>query len=93
MAGRYRALWQRGRLLAAALALCVAAAAALVLRQEVGGARSEELMGCDRLCQARNMILRAREALDNKAAAELMLLKVSAPQPASCCPLSAHEPH
>lgn len=93
MAGQCGAISLSGRLSAAALALCVAAAAALVLGQHGGGARREELMGCDRLCQARNMILRAREALDNKAAAELMLLKVSAPQPASCCSLSAHEVH
>ena len=35
--------------------------------------------GSSRLCQARDMILRAKAALDNKAKAELMLLKVRAP--------------
>ena len=44
--------------------------------------------GSSRLCQARDMILRAKAALDNKAKAELMLLKVRAP----CAPHRALRP-
>ena len=32
--------------------------------------------GCGRLCQARNMILNAKKALDNKADSEIRLLQV-----------------
>lgn len=64
---------------AAVLGLCCVAVA-LQLRR---GPAGDELVssGCDRLCQARTMILRAKEALDNKAAAELMLLRVLARRP------------
>ena len=40
------------------------------------GAPAElERVGCDTLCQARNMIVRAKQALDSKAQAELRILR------------------
>ena len=68
------------------VALCCAVAVSLLLHHGDASSPDDELVsGCDRLCQARNMIVKAKEALDNKAAAELMLLRVRALPVFSCC--------
>jgi len=56
----------------AAVVLCIAAV--VLCLQHLSS--PDELISCGKLCQAKNMILRAKQALDNKAAAELMLLRV-----------------
>lgn len=58
------------------VAMCCAVAVSLLLHHGDASSRDELVSGCDRLCQARDMILNAKKALDNKAAAELMLLRV-----------------
>jgi hypothetical protein len=58
-----------------ALAFC--AAAAVVWLHHGTSLRVDELVSdCGTLCQARNLILNTKNALDNKAEAELMLLRV-----------------
>lgn len=59
------------------LAVAMAMAALLCLwHAALRGAPAElERVGCDTLCQARNMIVRAKQALDSKAQAELRILR------------------
>jgi len=67
----------------AAAALCIAAVVLCLQHYS----SPDELISCGKLCQAKNMILRAKQALDNKAAAELMLLRVvlaPLPRPTTC---------
>ena len=87
--------------------LVLSVSVALMLVQHYGqdDALPSELVtssaSCGRLCQAREMILRAKRSLDKKAQAELMLLKVRVPDRDTCSgprflfnrALAHHSPH
>ena len=60
-----------------ALAFCASAAVVWLHHGAASRVERVELVSdCGTLCQARNLILNTKNALDNKAQAELMLLRV-----------------
>ena len=60
-----------------ALAFCAAVAVVWLHHGAASRVERVELVSdCGTLCQARNLILNTKNALDNKAEAELMLLRV-----------------